>query len=154
MGIFGGLTRNTKKTSVNDDKLEKGLSEVLVKDVMSKQLIIAPSSTTVYQISKMMEQGIGSVFVKKDSIPIGIITDRDFAIKIMANKYPPDTPVGNVASIPLQIIGPNESILDAAKQMSSKKIRKLAVVENDKVIGIITSTDLTNQLFLIKNKIP
>ena len=154
MGLFDGLTKNTKKTFVNDNKLEKDLSEILVKDVMSKQLIVAQFSTTVYQISKMMEQGIGSVFVKKDSIPIGIITDRDFAIKIMANKYPPDTPVGNVASMPLQTIGPNESILDAAKQMSSKKIRKLAVVENNKVIGIITSTDLTNQLSLITNKIP
>ncbi|MCE9617652.1 MAG: CBS domain-containing protein [Nitrosarchaeum sp.] len=154
MGIFGRLTRNTKKTFVNDNKLEKNLSEILVKDVMSKQLIVAQSSTTVYQISKMMEQGIGSVLVKEDSIPIGIITDRDFAIKIMANKYPSDTPAGKVASMPLQIIGPNESILDAAKQMSSKKIRKLAVVENDKIIGIITSTDLTNQLSMIKNKIP
>ena len=53
--------------------------------------------------------------------------------------------------MPLQTIGPNESILDAAKQMSSKKIRKLAVIENNKVIGIITTTDLTNQLSLIKN---
>ena len=154
MGIFNGLTRNTKKTFVSTSKLEKDLSEILVKDVMSKQLIVASSSTTVYQISKMMEQGIGSVFVKEDSIPIGIITDRDFAIKIMANKYPSDTPVGKVASMPLQTIGPNESILDAAKQMSSKKIRKLAVVENNKVIGIVTSTDLTNQLSLIKSKIP
>ncbi len=154
MGIFDGLTRNTKKTFVNDNKLEKNLSEILVKDVMSKQLIVAQSSTTVYQISKMMEQGIGAVLVKNDSIPMGIITDRDFAIKIVANKYPPDTPVGKVASIPLQTIGSNESILDAAKQMSSKKIRKLVVVENTKVIGIITSTDLTNQLSLIKNKIP
>jgi len=72
----------------------------------------------------------------------------------MVNKYPSDTPVGQVASMPLQTIGPNESILDAAKQMSSKKIRKLAVIENNKVIGIITTTDLTNQLSLIKNKIP
>ena len=72
----------------------------------------------------------------------------------MANNYPPDTPVGNVASMPLQTIGPNESILNAAKQMSSKKIRKIAVVENDKIIGIITSTDLVNYLSLIKNKIP
>jgi CBS domain-containing protein len=153
MGIFDVLLGNTKKTFVNN-KLEKDLSEILVKDVMSKQLIITPSTTTVYQISKMMEQGIGAVFVKKDSIPIGIITDRDFAIKIMVNKYPSDTPVGQVASMPLQTIGPNESILDAAKQMSSKKIRKLAVIENNKVIGIITTTDLTNQLSLIKNKIP
>ncbi len=154
MGIFDVLLGNTKKTFVNNNKLEKDLSEILVKDVMSKQLIITPSTTTVYQISKMMEQGIGSVFVKKDSITIGIITDRDFAIKIMVNKYSPDTPVGQVASMPLQTIGPNESILDAAKQMSSKKIRKLAVIENNKVIGIITTTDLTNQLSLIKNKIP
>lgn len=154
MGIFDVLMGNTKKTFVNNNKLEKDLSEILVKDVMSKQLIITPSTTTVYQISKMMEQGIGAVFVKKDSIPIGIITDRDFAIKIMVNKYPSDTPVGQVASMPLQTISPNESILDAAKQMSSKKIRKLAVIENNKVIGIITTTDLTNQLSLIKNKIP
>ena len=153
MGIFDILLVKPKKTFVNNNKLEKYLSEILVKDVMSKQLIVAQSSTTVYQISKMMEQGIGAVLVKKDSIPMGIITDRDFAIKIMANKYPPDTPVGKVASMPLQTIGSNESILDAAKQMSSKKIRKLVVVENTKVVGIITSTDLTNQLSLIKNKI-
>ena len=56
MGIFDGLTKNTKKTLVNDNKLEKDLSEILVKDVMSKQLIVAQYSTTVYQISKMMEQ--------------------------------------------------------------------------------------------------
>ena len=41
MGIFDGLTKNTKKTFVNDNKLEKDLSEILVKDVMSKQLIVA-----------------------------------------------------------------------------------------------------------------
>jgi len=154
MGIFDVLSGKPKKTFVNNTNLEKKLSDIIVKDVMSKQLIVAQSSTTVHQISKMMEQGIGAVLVKKDSIPTGIITDRDFAIKIAANKYPLDTPVGNIASMPLQTIGPNESILDAAKQMSSKKIRKLVVVENNQVIGIITTTDLTNQLSMIINKIP
>jgi CBS domain-containing protein len=137
-------------SSSNDGALEKTLSKTLVKDVMSKQLIIAHSSTTIYQIAKMMEQGIGAVLVKNDSIPIGIITDRDFATKIAANKYPPDTAVGKIASMPLQTIGPNESILDAARKMASKKIRKLAVVEDVKVIGIITSTDLVNRLSTIK----
>jgi CBS domain-containing protein len=89
--------------------------------------------------------------VKKDSIHIGIITGRDFAIKIMANKYPSDTPIDKVASMPLQTIGPNESILDAANQMSLKKIRKI-VVENNKVVGIMTSTDLTNQYLGLKIK--
>ena len=145
---FLGLSGKGQNSSNNN--LEKPLIEILVKDIMSKQLITASSSTTVYQISKMMEQGIGAVLVKKDSVTIGIITDRDFAIKVAANKYPLDTPVEKIASIPLQTIGSNESILDAAKQMSSKKIRKLAVVEDDIVVGIITSSDLVHQFSKIK----
>jgi len=142
-----------KPSSLSEHDLEKTLSKTLVKDVMSKQLIIAHSLTTIYQIAKMMEQGIGAILVKNDSTPIGIITDRDFAIKIAANKYPLDTPVGKIASMPLQTIGPNESILDAVRKMSSKKIRKLAVVEDVKVIGIITSTDVVNRLSMIKKEV-
>jgi CBS domain-containing protein len=149
MGIFDMFSGKTQRPSANND-LEKNLSQILVKDVMSKQLITAPTSITVYQISKIMEQGIGAVLVKKDSIPIGIITDRDFAIKIAANKYSLDTPVGEIASSPLHTIGPNQSIIDAAKQMSSKKIRKLVVLEDAKIIGIITSSDLVNQLSAVK----
>ncbi len=127
--------------------LEKSLSEILVKDIMTRALISVDSSTTVFQVAKMMEQGgIGAMIVKKDNIPTGIITDRDFAIKIAVNKFPLDTPVHKVASYPLQTINSNESILAAADLMSSKKIRKLAVVEDSKVTGIITSTDLVNQL--------
>lgn len=144
MGLLDSLKKN-KETSQNNN-FEKDLSKIQVKDIMSKKLITTPYSTTIYQISKMMEQGIGAVFVKKDSSTVGIITDRDFAIKIVANKYPLDTPVEKIASFPLQTIGPNESILDAAKQMSSKKIRKLAVSENNNIIGIITSSDIVKQI--------
>ena len=127
--------------------LEKSLSEILVKDIMTRALISVDSSTTVFQVAKMMEQGgIGAMIVKKDNIPTGIITDRDFAIKIAVEKFPLDTPVHKVASYPLQTINSNESILAAADLMSSKKIRKLAVIEDSKVTGIITSTDLVNQL--------
>jgi CBS domain-containing protein len=127
--------------------LEKSLSKILVRDIMSNSLISADPSTTVYQIAKLMEKGgVGAIIVKKDNIPAGIITDRDFAIKIASQKYPLDTPVHKVASYPLQTINANESILVAADLMSSKKIRKLAVVENEKVVGIVTSTNLVNQL--------
>lgn len=112
---------------------------------MSKNLITAPYTTTVYQISKIMEQGIGSVLLKKDSIPTGIITDRDFAVKIAAKKYPLDAPVGDIASTPLETIDSSKTILDAASKMSEKKIRKIVVVEDSKVVGIITSSDLVNK---------
>ncbi len=126
---------------------EKSLSEILVKDIMTKALISVDPGTTVFQVAKMMEQGgIGAVFVKKDDTTSGIITDRDFAIKIATQKLSLETPVEKVASYPLETINSSESILSAAGQMSSKKIRKLAVVEDGKIIGIITSTDLVNQL--------
>jgi len=135
------------------ENLEKSLSKILVRDIMSNSIISADPSTTVYQIAKLMEKGgVGAIIVKKDNIPAGIITDRDFAIKIVSQKYPLDTPVHKVASYPLQTINANESILVAADLMSSKKIRKLAVVENNKVVGIITSTNLVNQLASFKER--
>jgi signal-transduction protein with cAMP-binding, CBS, and nucleotidyltransferase domain len=126
---------------------EKSLSEILVKDIMTKALISVEPGTTVFQVAKMMEQGgIGAVLVKKDGTTSGIITDRDFAIKIATQKLPLETPVDKVTSYPLQTINSSETILIAADQMSSKKIRKLAVVEDGNIVGIITSTDLVNLL--------
>ncbi len=134
------------------EDLTKSLAETLVKDIMNKSLISADSTTTVFQIANLMAKGgIGAIIVKKDNIPAGIITDRDFAIKITTQKLPLDTVIDKVASYPLATIDLNESILVAANMMSAKKLRKLAVVENEKVIGIITSTDLVNQLALEKD---
>ena len=60
--------------------LKSDLSDTLVKDIMIRALISVDASTTVYQVAKMMEQGgFGAIIVKKDNIPAGIITDRDFA---------------------------------------------------------------------------
>lgn len=58
-----------------------------------------------------------------------------------------------VASYPLKTIDSSGSIIFAARLMSEKKIRKLVVVENDKVVGIITSIDLVNQLAKKKKRI-
>ena len=118
----------------------------IVRDVMSKVIVSVDPATTVFQVAKMMEQGIGSVIVKKDGKPAGIITDRDYAVKIAVNKMSMDTPVDKVATYPLITIDADETLKNAAAKMSSKKIRKLAVVENNNVIGIITSTDIVTQL--------
>jgi CBS domain-containing protein len=122
-------------------------SLILVKDIMSKALISVNTETTVFQIAKMMEQsGIGAVLVKNNDHLTGIITDRDFATKIASNNLSFDTPVEKVMSSPLITINYNESISAAAERMTNKKIRKLAVTDNGNVVGLITSTDLVNQL--------
>ena len=133
------------------DTLEQMFSETLVKDVMTRALISVDPITTLNQISKMMEQGgMGSILVKKDGVPSGIITDRDFAIRIAAHGVSLDTPVEKITSSPLITIDSNDSILDAAKTMSDKKIRKLGVTDEGKIVGIITSTDLVNKIALKK----
>ena len=128
-------------------QIPRVISDILVKDIMTRALISVNPSTTIFQVAKMMEMGgFGAIILKEDNLPKGIITDRDFAIKIAVNKYPLDTPVHKVASYPLQTINPNQSILVAADLMSAKKIRKLVVVDEGKVVGIITTTDIVNQL--------
>ncbi|MFB5639966.1 MAG: CBS domain-containing protein, partial [Nitrosopumilus sp.] len=84
--------------------------------------------------------------VQNNDNPTGIVTDRDFATRVAANNLPYDTPVEKIMSSPLITINHNEPISAAAERMTSKKIRKLAVTENGKVVGIITSTDLVTQL--------
>ena len=122
-------------------------SSILVEDIMTKVIISVNLTTTAFQIAKMMEQGeIGAVIVKDKEHPVGIITDRDFAVKIAANNLPFDTPVEETMSSPIVTINHNETISAAAERMVNKKIRKLAVSENGKIIGIITSTDLVKQL--------
>lgn len=123
----------------------ENFSSILVTENMTTTLISVNPATTILQIAKMMEQGeIGAIIVKENGNPIGIITDRDFAIKIAVNNLSFDTPVEKIMSSPLVTINHDESIYSAAKIMNSKKIRKLAVSENDKIIGIITSTDIVD----------
>ena len=120
---------------------------VRVGDIMTKSLITVNPTTTVFQIARMMEQaGIGAVLVKENEAHVGIMTDRDFATKIAADGLPFDTPVQKVMSSPLITIGHDRLASEAAVVMGDKKIRKLAVSDNGRIVGIITSTDLVNQL--------
>ena len=122
-------------------------SSILVKDIMTKALITVNTETNVFQVAKMMQQGgIGAVLVKKDDHLVGIITDRDYATKIVSNNLPSDTSVEKIMSSPLITINFDEPISAAAQRMTDKKIRKLPVTDNGEIIGLITSTDLVTQL--------
>lgn len=113
---------------------------------MSARLVTVPGDTTALQVAKMMEHGnIGAVMVKDGGgRPVGIITDRDYAVKIAVGGVALDTPVESVASKPLITVGPGDSIVSAAKIMREKRIRKLAVSDGGRIVGIITSTNIVN----------
>jgi CBS domain-containing protein len=118
-----------------------------VKDIMKKTLIFVNPTTTAFQIAKMMEQGgISAIFVKDKETFVGIVTDRDFATKIAVNHLSFDTPAEKIMTSPLITINQNEPISAAAELMTNKKIRKLAVLDNNDIVGILRSIDLVKYL--------
>jgi len=118
-----------------------------VKQIMSNSVVSVDSSVTATNAAKMMEDtGVGSVVVLENNLPVGIITDRDFAIKITAHSYPIDTPVKRIMSSPLISIDPNSDLWIASDLMSTRNVRKLPVIEDDKVVGILTSSDLVKYI--------
>lgn len=122
---------------------------VCVKDIMTKAVVSVDVTTTVSDAAKIMEEKeIGAIVVTENNTPVGIITDRDFAIKVVAHAYDPTSPVRMIMSSPLYSISPDESVRMIADFMYTRGIRKLPVIDNDKVIGIVTATDLVRQFAL------
>jgi len=93
---------------------------------------------------------VGSVIVTEENIPIGIMTDRDFAIRIAAHAYPIHTKVKQVMSSPLIHISPGDEAWTAADTMYSRKIRRLPVLDEDRLLGIVSATDFL-RLFTVCN---
>ena len=118
-----------------------------IADVMNKSVISVDATLTVNEAAKMMEDTkVGAVIVMENNTPVGIVTDRDFAIKVVAHAYQITTPVKQIMSSPLFSISSDESFRTAADLMYQRGIRKLPVIDDEKVIGIITTTDIVHLL--------
>ncbi|MCI4432809.1 MAG: CBS domain-containing protein [Nitrosopumilus sp.] len=128
-------------------KLTVDAAKVTAKDIMTKSVIAVDVSLTVNEAAKMMEDAkVGAVIVMENNTPVGIITDRDFAVKVVAHAYQITTPVKQIMSSPLIATSLDVSVWQVADLMYTRGIRKLPIIDNNKVVGIITSTDLVNQL--------
>jgi len=120
---------------------------ITIADVMTKSVISVDATITINEAAKMMEDAkVGAVIVMEDNSPVGIITDRDFSVKVVAHAYQITAPVKQIMSSPLFLIGSDEPVRIAADLMHDREIRKLPVIEDGKVVGIITATDIVNLL--------
>ena len=118
-----------------------------IADVMTKSVISVDASITVNEAAKMMEDAkVGAMIVMENNSPIGIVTDRDFSVKVVAHAYQITEPVKQIMSSPLFSINSDESVRIAADLMHDRGIRKLPVIDDGKVVGIITATDIVNLL--------
>ena len=114
---------------------------------MGNSVISVDSSISASDAAKMMEDaGVGAVVVFENNLPVGIVTDRDLAIKITAHSFPVDTPVRRIMSSPLISIDPTSNLWIASDLMSTRNVRKLPVIDDDKVVGMLTTSDLVKHI--------
>ena len=118
-----------------------------IADIMNKSVISVDASLTINEAAKMMEDAkVGAVIIMENNSPVGIVTDRDFAIKVVAHEYQISSPVKQIMSSPLFSINLDESVRIAADLMHDRGIMKLPVIDGEKVVGIITARDIVNLL--------
>ena len=117
---------------------------VLVRDVMSKDVRVVRPDTAIKEVVATMNKfNIGSIVVVQGDRPVGIITERDILRRLVEPCLAPETLTARqIMTSPLLTINETASIEEAARLMAKKKIKKLPVMNNGKLAGIITFTDI------------
>jgi CBS domain-containing protein len=115
-----------------------------VSEAMSRDVRIASPSQPICEIAKLMaDMDVGVLPVGENDRLVGIITDRDIAVRAVANKKSPETSVRDVMSTEILYCYEDEDLEDVADNMSIQKIRRLPVLNRDKrLVGIISIADL------------
>ncbi|WP_135605740.1 cyclic nucleotide-binding/CBS domain-containing protein [Methanococcoides sp. NM1] len=134
-------TTNDQGTNESIKEIEKYIS---VKEVMTEKVITTDIEESALKVGKeMIKHNVGSIIVTKNDEAVGIITEREMIKKIIAkNKKPENVSASMLMSSPLIMIKPSTNVIDASKTMSKANIRRLAVMQNGKIAGIITDRDL------------
>ena len=86
------------------------------------------------------------VVVDADGAPVGALTDRDLALRAVAWKKEPDSPVSEVMSTPLETLTVDSTREDQIKRMAALGIRRIPIVDGDKVVGVVSLDDLSCEL--------
>lgn len=120
----------------------------LVKDIMQKNVITIQEDKSALDAAKLIaEKDISFLVIVKDEKPIGVITERDFVRKITAeDKSAAQIPLSEIMSYKFRWVEPSTDIEDAVQKMLNHNIRRLIVLENEKLAGVITQTDLADFL--------
>lgn len=114
-----------------------------VRDIMSKDCVTVTLQDNIYEIAlKMKQHDIGFVAVVEGKKLIGVVTDRDLVVRGYAEKHSGSTAVDKVITKDIATISPDTSVDEAAKIMAKDQIRRLPVMENGELVGIVAIGDL------------
>ena len=105
-----------------------------------------PAATAVEAAKVMASEDVGSVPVVKGGRLVGVVTDRDLVVRVLAEgRDPNSTTVGEIASSDLETVSPDDDLDAALRKMASRKVRRLPVVEGDQLVGIVAQADVARQ---------
>ncbi len=118
-----------------------------VKDIMTKDVVSIGVNNSVFEAADLMSSKRVSCLVIMDGeVPIGIVTERDIVRRVVAKKMPLDTKVSEIMSKSLITVDPDASLKEAARLMSSNKIRRLPVMKQNRLVGIVVAADFVRNL--------
>ena len=117
---------------------------MIVRDIMVKNIkTVKPDDTVHAAVLKMNKFDIGSVIVVSSGRPVGIITESNVMRRIVEPRMDPATVwTKDIMSSPLTTIDENAAVEEAAKIMAEKSINRLPVMKGDKLVGLISSSDI------------
>ena len=115
-----------------------------VQDVMTTEPVAMQSSDSVLDAARRMkERDIGDVIVLDGDSVCGLVTDRDIVVRVLAEEREPHgTQLGEVCSRDLVTVAPGDDLTAAGDLMRERAVRRIPVVENGKVVGIVSIGDL------------
>jgi len=119
-----------------------------VKDIMSKDLVTISKERSALEAAKIMtDKGVSSLIVLAGDQPVGIVTERDFIKKICLKELQlSEVQIGHIMSKIRTYATPDTSIEVAVQRMINNRIRRLPIIDDDKLVGIVTVTDLAKHL--------
>ncbi len=119
-----------------------------IRDIMEKNVITIEHDKSSLDAAKLIsEKDISFLVVVKDGNPIGVVSERDFVRKITAeDKQSSKIPLSEIMSFKFRWVDPTTEIEEAVQKMLNHNIRRLLVLENEKLVGVITQTDLASFL--------
>jgi len=114
---------------------------------MTNEVVTIDVNKTVFDAAELMSnKGVGCVIVIVQGFPVGIITERDMVKRVLAKRSSIDQKVTEVMTKTLITVEPETSLKDAARVMSSNGIRRLPVLKNNKLVGIVVATDFVRNV--------